>query len=211
MHTQKNTCARALAQTICTRSAWLTDKQFERTHVHTFKSARTHLYPGRLLFSPFPSSQTSKRRIPARIAQANSNITILSAQQCHFKNVPSMTTCGICWRMGGFEPRDMNTQLQSSANKICTFTLTPVRINNRHKSTMTFFYRCSPVFLFLFLGGSLVFVYNDFNKGSIYSPLNIPNSYCDTKLFIFFYSLKEHIFEIQRDLKNFPEKKAWQH
>lgn len=75
---------------------------------------------------------------------------------------------------------------------------THVRINNMHKSTMTLSYRCSPVFLFLFLGGSLVFVYNDFIKGSIYSPLNIPNSYCDTKLFIFFYSLKEHIFEIQR-------------
>lgn len=210
-HTQKNTCARALAQTICTRSLWLTDKQFERTRVHILKSARTHLYPGRLLFSPFPSSQTSKRRIPARILQANSNITILSAQQCHFKNVPSMTTCGICWRMGGFEPRDMNTQLQSSANKICTFTPTPVRINNMQKSTMTLFYRCSPVFLFLFLGGSLVLVDNDFTKGSIYSPLNIPNSYCDIKLFIFFYSLKEHIFEIQRWIwRIFPlEKKAW--
>lgn len=186
MHTQKNTCARALAQTICTRSAWLTDKQFERTRLHIFKSARTHLYPGRLLFSPFPSSQTSKRRISARIVQANRNITNLSAQQCHFKNVPSMTTCGICWRMGGFETRDMNTQIQSSANKICNFTLTPVRINNRYKSKMTFFYRCSPVFLFLLLGGSLVYVYNDFVKGNIYSPLNIPSSYCDIKLFIFF-------------------------
>ena len=117
-------------------SVWLTDKQFEGTHVHArSKHVQKHTFISqRLLFCVFPSSQTSKGEYRLTDKQQYYNPRHSTMP---FSNAPPLTTCGMGWREGGFKQTWIHNKyhlqpIKYAWQRTSTFKLTTVRINNAH-------------------------------------------------------------------------------